>query len=766
MASDSPESLMTLCTDYCLRNLEGTLCYLLDNETLRLHPDIFLPSEICDKLVNEYVELVKTDSVFEPHESFFTLFSDPRSTRLARIHLREQIVQDQDLEAIRKQDLVELYLTNCEKLTAKSLQTLVSFSHTLISLSLFGCCNIFYEEENPGGCEDDCLVNPTRQVLVKDFTFEGFSRLRFLNLGRLIEGVNVETLLRPLASLAALDLSGIQLNDVGFLTQWKDSLVSLVLYNMDLSEEHIQVIAQLRKLRHLDISRDHLSSYYKFKLTRRVLNLFVENLVNLTSLDISGHTMLENCTISSMEEKMGQTSIEPAKSSIAPFRGLKRPLQFLGLFETSLCRLTHIPAYKVSGDKNEEQVLNAIEAYTEHRPEITSRAINLLFDIARIERCSQLLRALQLVITALKCHKDDKNIQVTGSAALFYLTNSEYRMEQSVKLRRQVIQVVLNGMESYQEVTVQRNCCLTLCNFSIPEELEFQYRRVNELLLNILNQSRQDESIQRIAVHLCNALVCQVDNDHKEAVGKMGFVMTMLKLIQKKLADKTCDQVMEFSWSALWNITDETPDNCEMFLNYSGMKLFLECLKEFPEKQELHRNMLGLLGNVAEVKELRPQLMTSQFISVFSNLLESKADGIEVSYNACGVLSHIMFDGPEAWGICEPHREEVVKRMWAAIQSWDINSRRNINYRSFEPILRLLPQGISPVSQHWATWALYNLVSVYPDKYCPLLIKEGGIPLLKDMIKMASARQETKEMARKVIEHCSNFKEENMDTSR
>lgn len=70
------------------------------------------------------------------------------------------------------------------------------------------------------------------------------------------------------------------------------------------------------------------------------------------------------------------------------------------------------------------------------------------------------------------------------------------------------------------------------------------------------------------------------------------------------------------------------------------------------------------------------------FFSIFgSNLLESKADGIEVSYNACGVLSHIMFDGPEAWGICEPRREEVEERMWAAIQSWDINSRRNINYR-------------------------------------------------------------------------------------
>lgn len=34
------------------------------------------------------------------------------------------------------------------------------------------------------------------------------------------------------------------------------------------------------------------------------------------------------------------------------------------------------------------------------------------------------------------------------------------------------------------------------------------------------------------------------------------------------------------------------------------------------------------------------------------------------------------------------------------------------------------------------------------DKYCPLLIKEGGMPLLRDLIKMATARQETKEMAR------------------
>lgn len=66
---------------------------------------------------------------------------------------------------------------------------------------------------------------------------------------------------------------------------------------------------------------------------------------------------------------------------------------------------------------------------------------------------------------------------------------------------------------------------------------------------------------------------------------------------------------------------------------------------------------------------------------LLSNLLDSKADGIEVSYNACGVLSHIMFDGSEVWSMEEPQRDRVMERMWDAIQSWDVSSRRNINYR-------------------------------------------------------------------------------------
>lgn len=79
--------------------------------------------------------------------------------------------------------------------------------------------------------------------------------------------------------------------------------------------------------RHLDISRDRLSSYYKFKLTRKVLSLFVQKLGNLMSLDISGHMILENCSISKVEEEAGQTrwASAVAATGAAPQGSTRRP---------------------------------------------------------------------------------------------------------------------------------------------------------------------------------------------------------------------------------------------------------------------------------------------------------------------------------------------------------------------------------------------------------------------------------------------------------
>lgn len=84
-----------------------------------------------------------------------------------------------------------------------------------------------------------------------------------------------------------------------------------------------------------------------------------------------------------------------------------------------------------------------------------------------------------------------------------------------------------------------------------------------------------------------------------------------------------------------------------------------------------------------------------------------------MSYNAAGIISHIASDGPDAWEAGNVSREEVLTKMVKAIERWNLSVERNINYRSFEPILRLTRVRHTPQCQHWAIWALANLTKVY-----------------------------------------------------
>lgn len=90
---------------------------------------------------------------------------------------------------------------------------------------------------------------------------------------------------------------------------------------------------------------------------------------------------------------------------------------------------------------------------------------------------------------------------------------------------------------------------------------------------------------------------------------------------------------------------------------------------------------------------------------------------MQVSYNAAGVLAHMASDGPEVWTVDEPARDAVLNRVAEAVNRWDLHAERNINYRSFEPILNLLHAHHTPQCQHWAVWALANLTTVYGKFY-------------------------------------------------
>ena len=143
---------------------------------------------------------------------------------------------------------------------------------------------------------------------------------------------------------------------------------------------------------------------------------------------------------------------------------------------------------------------------------------------------------------------------------------------------------------------MMRNGCLILCQFQIPSDVIFDYKRLVmsallspispnnviifqvKILLHIVSENSSEDSFnQRAGIFLLNSLACQVDGEQKVLVGSLGAVEKMLQIISEKLEQGHCEDVMLRAWNTMLNVTDGTPLNCERFLAAGGMFLFLKC---------------------------------------------------------------------------------------------------------------------------------------------------------------------------------------------
>ncbi|KAL9906223.1 protein zer-1 homolog [Glossina fuscipes] len=731
---EDPMTLQDIAYKYICNNLD-VISYedeSLDRSRI-LRDGIVLPNDICDRLLEAYQQFYR-----HLDDRFVTLFRDKHRTSLKVVHLRNSTLTNSGLAILMRHELYSLSIWYCDRITEWSQELLAHHGESLRSLEL-GIGSHMLQNRDPNDKEP------------VDF------QLNCPNLRRLVlNGVPLHHKLQfaHLDDLIHLDLTSCVLGNFSLsaLTSLP-KLHTLILFNVWPIENGLHAICALKQLRTLDISISSSGNGHgTYDFPDETLEMLMDNLRELTHLDISGTNLAGN-GVATKGSCYKNTDIPGLVSRT------QRPLQFLGLYHTAhwACKRHDIPAIEIAGDANEQQILTAARYYYD-RPVLLTRVLNDLYHLFRFENCKDIHTALDVVLTAMDRHLKFKHMQISGSATLFYIVKGRDRAKFGTPLRNHIIRTLLNGMEVHiTDDTMLRNGYLTLTQFQMPTDVLFEYERLISVLLHGVSKTEQEGFVQRIAIYLLNTLACQVDGKQKLFLGELGVVSTMLSLIKDRLTRSVFDDVMEVAWSTMWNVTDETAINCKRFLDGRGMEYFLRCLNTFRERDELLRNMMGLLGNVAEVKWLRPKLMTQKFIEVFAELLSSESDGIEVSYNAAGVLAHIASDGPVAWTIREPSREKVLASMVEAIRRWDIKSERNINYRSFEPILGLVRCYETPQCQHWAVWALANLTQVYPDKYCLLVEQENGIQILKELITHPSPYEEIKEIARMVIARCSSW---------
>ncbi|KAL1232246.1 Zyg eleven-related protein [Trichinella spiralis] len=293
----------------------------------------------------------------------------------------------------------------------------------------------------------------------------------------------ISQLLKPLPQLTYLDLSyWSQLGDLSCLVDYCQ-LTTLILHGVGRIQHAIDTICKMKTLRYLDLSQ-HNRSIGDFVNPVTTLDRIIRSLPELTGLDISGTNLASNptqqdlprCELDDDDEAEPHEHIE---TDIFGLRHLKRKLKFLGLFYTHASHYRLIPAEIIAGELTESQVFVTIE-HNIGRPMQLLGALNEAYQLYRYGDPNKAKEGLEYMVWVMRRHMANSSIQIAASACIFYILRL---VKLPVAERQAVIDILLTGMEQHSEITMIRNCCLSLCQFEIPQDMHNSYIRAMRLLL-------------------------------------------------------------------------------------------------------------------------------------------------------------------------------------------------------------------------------------------------------------------------------------------
>ncbi|TKC49997.1 hypothetical protein EI555_010479 [Monodon monoceros] len=510
------------------------------------------------------------------------------------------------------------------------------------------------------------------------------------------------------------------------------SVFSVCFHSEDLAD-----VSQLPRLESLDISntlvtnisalltcKDRLRSltmhYLKcLTMTKPQILAVIRELKCLLHLDISDHRQLKSDlafhllqqkdilpNIVSLDISGGSCITDEA---VELFIQQRPAMQFVGLLATDAGYSEFFATaqdLRVAGGANMSQISEALSRYR-NRSCFMKEALYRLFAETFATQVA-MPAILKLVAIGMRNHPLDLPVQFTASACALNLTRQDLARGMPVRLLSEVTCLLFKALKNfphYQQLSPEQTA-------QLKEEL---FMAVKELLA----------------------------------------------IVKQKTTENLDDVTFLFTLKALWNLTDESPAACKHVIENQGLAIFIQVLETFSEST-IQSKVLGLLNNIAEVRELSSKLMTEDVVKHVSSLLHSKE--LEVSYLAAGIIAHLTSD-KQPWISHDLQRRALLQDLYTTIQNWPSSSCKMtalVTYRSFKAFFPLLGNVSRPEVQLWALWAMYHVCSKNPSKYCKMLVEEEGLQLLCDIQKHSEADPQAQHIAASLLDdfrmHFMNYR--------
>ncbi|XP_059151723.1 protein zyg-11 homolog B-like [Physella acuta] len=708
---DTPMSLQICCVDFICDNLSA-LCEVqpaatADPKQTKMvfkDPETCFHANLSDQLLSTLSEKGKLN------DESLSLF-DPSVTALRHVSIHNAPVTSRGLRILKGHRVSQLEVTGIKDVTVNDIIGCLG-EWTLSNLRILNVSrNTFLNNSK------FCVVvslSKLRNLHTLNVSFTEFNRH------------GLEIIAEDLPCLEVLDISCTEINDISPLRKCKNRLKSLSMYNLQLhkNSDPIGVVSDLVHLVQLDVSNDATRESIitsvateRFQVPEYLSRC--ETNPNLISVDVSGAADVAPCIVESFLEKHPK-------------------LNFFGLALTSISEYEMFQPesswhrshadLKISGESTEAQIMESLRRYLP-RSTYMQKALFKLFNLSQgTEEPREDI--IKLVLPAMKSHPKILSVQMAATACLYNLTRGDVGLKIHPVMLSKCVDLTLTAMENFpNHQQLQKNALLTICSDRILQEVNFDRFRCSRLVMECMCQF-DDASMNRMSVAICSILAAKISTEQTTILGaKARYMKKLLMLVEERLVNHELDITLRFTLSALWNLTDEAPSTCNVFLTEGGLELFMKLLQltdgeETENHVQVETKILGLLNNIAEVKILRHKLMREDFIMLIKQMLGGKH--IDVSYFAAGILAHLCSDGDEAWrSIAGLDRYDILEDLRTVVSNWDQPKAEMVAYRSFSPFFPLLQSQDTPI-QLWAVWAIHHVCSKNGKRYLTLLNDEGG----------------------------------------
>ncbi|KAM3718870.1 Early embryogenesis protein [Dirofilaria immitis] len=594
--------------------------------------------------------------------------------------------------------------------------------------------------------------------------------------------------------MKVLDLSQTVITTVAPLINLKNTLEVLVMHRLRFSRAvaingATDTLRLLNKLTYIDISDkkvDVLPNSIGEPLQVDIGTLVVRDVVTsdvpwwprLRFLDIAGNALNFHSLVLTIDY-------------ITKFISMHPHLIFISVLDTSINR--HPYQYPYERDKplqianggTRAQCLLSLQRYWRpDRKAFASHALQAVYYLLQTTydefQPSDLRLTVRGVVLSMLNHKKNIAIQMAGSACLYHLCKSKRINQLTAQETRYCVDRCLDAAENHPRmVQLQKNVWLTVCSDHLLQSLNFDIFRTCEVALESMVNTR-DPSVSRMTIAVVSILAPKLptEQSHLLATNKR-YVAHLIEMINENLDnpdnghDNFNNFTVKFTLSALWNLTDESPVTCRLFVQLGGIAAAFGILEQYRNNTNIQTKVLGLLNNIAEVKSLKRRIVHHRYIRTVLDLLESdfmpnnyaaavgNARHIDVSYFAAGILANLLDCGP--WTF-EPTSDHCNQSLIMAVKRWPKALLTMVAYRSFVPFFVLLKQDNITGAQMWAAWAIQHVcISDRQNNYIKLLLSQGGREEFLRLTNSRFAHPDAVQLAHSVL---NLIKESDCDSSK